>query len=59
MTTNAKKLKVGAKVHIVSGPLSGSGGKVVRIQGGLLWFVCFGAKVCFLVSRVVLFDEIT
>ena len=46
---NTKKLKVGVKVHIVSGPLSGSGGKVIHIQGGILWFVYFGVKVCFLV----------
>ena len=46
MTSNTKKLKVGTKVRVISGPLSGLRGKVIRIQGGLLWFVCFGVEVC-------------
>ena len=46
VTSNAKKLKVGAEVRVISGPLSGSRGKVIRIQGGLLWFVRFGVEVC-------------
>ena len=41
-----KKVKVGNDVHVVSGPLANTTGKVTRIAGGLVFILCGGIEVC-------------